>query len=424
MHLSSEFRFDAFKSRTEYRWRRRGSNMEQVDASLKAYWTAVAATRVPDQLSALIRLVKECNGWMKKKKDKNTAEAGMFKTRWDDIKKLGQASLALAFTLKNSLGDAMDARAKSLMGSQLSYEHNRQRRLGERSAGGAAVVPVTKALGGSYQPERAMFVAGGKKTNPLAMTTIAEVRGMIVEDSISSHDAVAGKFGKSVYLNKPLEALTVGDMHQIDHIMGEIEKMTSALARQVVYLDKSSRMPFIALVSGGKLFHFDGSTPWDVVSCAYAMDEYGNLFLENSSDAIPDRIVTGRHERLNHSTFLAGKDVICAGMMTIRAGKLINITNTSGHYKPTGVNLYQALLEMRGQGVDLAGALVTLTLAGDCGHMTNVESVLHYRGELPITLTSYYTPDKIRAGAEARPDALPGATRPRATGGTPPPRTP
>lgn len=37
---------------------------------------------------------------------------------------------------------------------------------------------------------------------------------------------------------------------------------------------------------------------------------------------------------MHHSSFLSGADVMCAGTLEVIEGKLIYISNNSGHYKP------------------------------------------------------------------------------------------
>lgn len=47
--------------------------------------------------------------------------------------------------------------------------------------------------------------------------------------------------------------------------------------------------------------------------------------------------------QLHHSTFKSGEDVMCAGLIGIKEGKVSNITNNSGHYKPSLNNMIYAI---------------------------------------------------------------------------------
>lgn len=62
---------------------------------------------------------------------------------------------------------------------------------------------------------------------------------------------------------------------------------------------------------------------------AYAQDTSGAIYVA------PHYV--GYH---HHSSFTAGKPVICAGMIVAKNGKITSIDNASGHYKPNLKNLY------------------------------------------------------------------------------------
>jgi hypothetical protein len=54
-----------------------------------------------------------------------------------------------------------------------------------------------------------------------------------------------------------------------------------------------------------------------------------------------------------HSSYMAGRDVLCAGRIFVRQGMLVGIDNASGHYKPSADHLRRAIRELDRQGVDL-----------------------------------------------------------------------
>ena len=88
----------------------------------------------------------------------------------------------------------------------------------------------------------------------------------------------------------------------------------------------------------------------------YAMDKYGNLFASEAETR--KQLAQAGFAAFNHSTFNAGKEVICAGMITIVRGKLCWINNDSGHYKPTHENLRQALLMLMSDGANMDNVVV------------------------------------------------------------------
>lgn len=79
----------------------------------------------------------------------------------------------------------------------------------------------------------------------------------------------------------------------------------------------------------------------------YAMDRYGNLYAQTPGAA-----------GLHHSSFLRGKEVICAGQIVCNQGRLVLIDNASGHYKPTPANLREAVQVLINQGFDFASGQI------------------------------------------------------------------
>ncbi len=76
----------------------------------------------------------------------------------------------------------------------------------------------------------------------------------------------------------------------------------------------------------------------------FVMDGQGNLY------------ASARHEpgAFHHSSFLAGGPVAGAGEIVVENGKLILITDRSGHYQPPPQYLQQVLDQLKSQGVDVS----------------------------------------------------------------------
>lgn len=63
----------------------------------------------------------------------------------------------------------------------------------------------------------------------------------------------------------------------------------------------------------------------------------------------------------HHSSFLSGGAVIGAGeIITDETGKLLRITNKSGHYKPEAPQMLDVLNELDRSGVDLSGVEIKI----------------------------------------------------------------
>ncbi len=75
----------------------------------------------------------------------------------------------------------------------------------------------------------------------------------------------------------------------------------------------------------------------------------------------------GGRDVSHHSTFFAGMPVMCAGDIKIVNGQLKWITNTSGHYRPSRENLYDALLFLRDQWQVALNNVWVLLQVGDDG---------------------------------------------------------
>jgi hypothetical protein len=105
------------------------------------------------------------------------------------------------------------------------------------------------------------------------------------------------------------------------------------------------------------LFYDGPSSLYDTSRCkggfAYAIDQYGDLISGDDAPKSSIGKMLQSHQRFNHSSLNAGKDVICAGVMKVENGRLTYIDNMSGHYKPTKRNLLNALELLRGLNVDL-----------------------------------------------------------------------
>jgi hypothetical protein len=147
-------------------------------------------------------------------------------------------------------------------------------------------------------------------------------------------------------------------------------KLAALLGHQykVLYINKLERLKHMVSVENGVFVKAIDGTPYHMpnqtvgedlggglgaVSSMYACDAYGNFFIG------PDFLkVNGKRVQINHSSYAAGHDVICAGMISIKNGVLKAISNNSGHYTPDTNKLTELLRWLESEGVDLRGVLV------------------------------------------------------------------
>jgi hypothetical protein len=199
-----------------------------------------------------------------------------------------------------------------------------------------------KPLKPGYDLERKTFVAGGKLNSPFSASKVL--------DNVDGDDGEArvAKFRKMGATN----FTTLGNTIQGVQTMYWCNRMQRLKNRvrfengQWVTID-------------GTQVHHPKVNPTNSLANEfelrlYAMDRYGNVFVEEDSAQyarlrLPQRADghKGAAERArgvaNHSSICAGREVICAGNISIWKGQLLHIDNHSGHYGPTREHLQKAL---------------------------------------------------------------------------------
>jgi hypothetical protein len=141
---------------------------------------------------------------------------------------------------------------------------------------------------------------------------------------------------------------------EIKEVAGQLTIDWGISSRTVVYDRNVSQDLTRVRFSGGRLYTDDTFTkPLDTKNMVthfsgpgfaiYVMSEEGNLHVGSHS-------VGYRH----HSTLLAGSNVAAAGEVQVEKGKLVWISNKSGHYAPSAPHFLQVLHQLQKKGVDLA----------------------------------------------------------------------
>ena len=126
------------------------------------------------------------------------------------------------------------------------------------------------------------------------------------------------------------------------------------LPRKTKYLEtESMRKKFAVYVRDGKLYDSQGRTLQtvdDELPGIFVIDKKGQIYYHAETDP----------GRFHHSTFLAGEDVLSAGQIRVKDGKLLEYQDQSGHYKPKAIHTYQGIYTMLKQGVDFDGVHLNL----------------------------------------------------------------
>ena len=299
-----QFRKDTAHSNVLKRGRMRGS-ITVIDEALDQWHE----NRTAD---SSIVVYKACRGWLKAKVGKDSSNTG---TRRGEITKLQNRALAWMAHLD-------PAKARML------ERFNAKKRAGPQAN--------LKPMSGAYGHERALYVNSGKTYAPSGTRLGNAYQAQHEQDVMYAREFTA------------FSDLTEQEYAELDRELGGDNPVT--------YMPKLRRLQHMAYVEGNRLRGFDEQLLTTDLNNGwpYAIDQYGNLF----TMAFPDPAV----EQFNHSSFNAGKDVVCAGVIWVDQGVLVAIDNNSGHYKPSQADLHRAvallLQELGGGGTQGAVARV------------------------------------------------------------------
>jgi hypothetical protein len=219
----------------------------------------------------------------------------------------------------------------------------------------------TGSLAGGYANERAAYIAFDKTTS-LSGSLIDDYLVQNKDRNLKTLPQAANQQFQQKFRNKhkELHDLTLSDWKAINAIASQLE----ARQLEVRYMKRHERLQFMLESDGnGGLRYIVGSRSASSGASAWpwAMDEWGNVYTAS------DQVNKNGYAMFNHSTFTAGDDVVCAGMLQIDAnGKLVYIDSGSGHYKPVREQLAAALTILRDDyAVDMSNTEIRATVASD-----------------------------------------------------------
>jgi hypothetical protein len=152
----------------------------------------------------------------------------------------------------------------------------------------------------------------------------------------------------------------------------------------------------------------------------FALDGAGGLYAADPMLELARKLDRGTRTgvRNNHSSLVGGADVAAAGTMKVRGGKVEELADNSGHYRPGVAQTHQAAEHMVGAGVmDEARSTVSLSGKGDGQRELNLSTteLLAYGPEMQAAREAYArsgdkaalaAPEKQIRKAHAKKDAV------------------
>jgi hypothetical protein len=138
---------------------------------------------------------------------------------------------------------------------------------------------------------------------------------------------------------------------RVRYLRSAVERAPYKLEVRVVEID--GRKEHRLVDAEGRLFDtHDASTYWTeqsgVARAIFVMNARGELFASNyHASAL-----------FHHSSLAGGEPVAAAGEIRVIAGRVVDVTNNSGHYHPSRADTLQALAVLMAQGMNLRGVKV------------------------------------------------------------------
>ena len=115
----------------------------------------------------------------------------------------------------------------------------------------------------------------------------------------------------------------------------------------VQYLDERSVASYRVQFINGKACNVEGQ-PLDSSAFKGKSPGFGAFVIDKKGQFYFNKHIKSK---FHHSSFTSGDDVLCAGMIKIKSGKVEIVNNDSGHYKPDGIHLALAFHLLNNKGV-------------------------------------------------------------------------
>jgi hypothetical protein len=132
---------------------------------------------------------------------------------------------------------------------------------------------------------------------------------------------------------------------------------------KVIYLSPDRLEQFQIIMHHDQAYYVASGKPVVEGKYLYAFSFTHELYIGEENN------FQNQFEAFHHSSFFAGKPLLCAGEIIFKEGKAIHISNYSGHYIPSINVLYQTIISLRSKGYldeDFTIGLVGCDIPTDC----------------------------------------------------------
>jgi hypothetical protein len=360
--------FLTFKNRTglDGHAEKRGPKIRAVDQAFDEYETRFNVATLDDKIALTAALFKVCKDWLKKKEGKSLFKERLLRPTVFNTNLANRKS-----AIQDVAEQCLDALAQldPALWARTEFDRHKVRSL----AGGERMMHA-KALAPGYNLERESWLHS-KKTRAIGGSGLSDEVHMLNSKS-----------------KKKLSDLSFSDYAKLDKLAdgGTVKYLRKAerLDKMMVLNDDSllchALTPDMPATTTDRAFptpermprEWLGIVGFDRQLWMYAMDSYGNLFISPAATeaAVSDMLNAGGFRFFNHSSFNAGREVTCAGMICIQAGVLRWIDNNSGHYKPSPDKVCQAIKLLAADGADVSGTVIGIGVySGPHGHLSAMQ---------------------------------------------------
>ena len=127
----------------------------------------------------------------------------------------------------------------------------------------------------------------------------------------------------------------------------------------VTYLDEAQRASHVLRVKDGKLVDADGKALDPQIGAEGSDQRSGFAIYVMLGDGTVYVSFDHNQGSFHHSSLVAGAPVAGAGDMTVIDGELLELSNSSGHYRPPAESLTNVVTRLTELGIDMKGVKVT-----------------------------------------------------------------